>query len=70
MKEISSLDLYRMLLRLIDQKLPLNSKSYYRSFVKNQFISHKDETDMDRIAQMQVGAKEKAEWIVKKYQRG
>lgn len=65
----SSLDLYRHLLRMIRLKLPPNARSYYRSYLKNQFRGHLDETDVDRITKMHLMALEKGDWVVKKYQK-
>jgi hypothetical protein len=69
MKENASLDLFRSLLRCIKKQLPPNTSNYYRSYLKNQFRGHIDETDRERIACMHVMAKEKAEWILKKYKK-
>jgi len=60
------IQLYRYLQRVI-RKLPEESRDYYRHNVRQQFISHNDEVDPQRIQQILERAVEDSEWILKKY---
>eukprot|EP00871_Galdieria_phlegrea_P005765 jgi/Galph1/676/GphlegSOOS_G5439.1 len=45
------LSLYRVILRQV-QKLPTETQPYYRYYVKQQFKSHVDEDDEEKISLM------------------
>ena len=59
--------LYKHLLRLV-QKLPeAAQRDYYRNYVKNQYRSHSDETDPERIKFIIEKSLEDSQWIMNKY---
>jgi len=62
----TGIQLYRYIYRII-QKLPTESQSYYKHYVKQQFISHRDEIDPERVQQIITRAIHDADWIKSKY---
>lgn len=62
----TSRQLYKHLLKEC-KKLPNQSQSYYRHFIRQGFIQHSDETDPERVKQIIARAVEDGKWIVEKY---
>lgn len=60
--------LYRYLLRRITM-LPPDVSAFYRHRIRQEFKSHADETEQERIAQIIEKAVQDIEWIVKRYQK-
>ncbi|CAF2386650.1 unnamed protein product [Rotaria sp. Silwood2] len=61
------IQLYKYLLRQIP-KLPVESQSYYRNYVKGNFRSHADETDPERINEIVKKLYSDFQWILQKYE--
>ena len=63
----SATKLYKHLIRLV-QSLPQESqREYYKSYVRNQYRSHSDETDPERIKFIIERSLHNAQWILDKY---
>ncbi|XP_078337864.1 LYR motif-containing protein 9-like [Crassostrea virginica] len=58
--------LYRYLLRNV-RKLPKESQNHYRHYIRQNFNSHSDETDPERIKQIVVQAEKDMQWLLEKY---
>uniref|UniRef100_A0A915HUG0 LYR motif-containing protein 9 n=1 Tax=Romanomermis culicivorax TaxID=13658 RepID=A0A915HUG0_ROMCU len=58
--------LYKFLYKSIG-KLPEGAQGYYKRFVRQQFNSHSDENDPERIENIVKKAVEDSKWIMKKY---
>mmetsp|Transcript_3607 Transcript_3607/g.10838 ORF Transcript_3607/g.10838 Transcript_3607/m.10838 type:complete len:89 (+) Transcript_3607:132-398(+) len=59
------LGLYRELLRDIE-RLPSDVREYYYRYTKQNFISHKDEVDPERLDQIIARSREHSRWIQEK----
>lgn len=57
--------LYRKLFRMT-RRLPHESWSYYRRYLRENFEAHRDEDDPIRTRTMREKAQEDANWILKK----
>ncbi len=63
----SGIKLYKHLLRLV-QKLPeASQREYYKNYVRNQYRSHSDETDKERVNFIIERSLEHSQWIMNKY---
>lgn len=62
------LALYRYLLRRIAILQP-DMNAFYRHRIRQEFKSHADETEEERIKQIIEKAIQDIEWIVKRYQK-
>ncbi|KAJ8908174.1 hypothetical protein NDN08_008268 [Rhodosorus marinus] len=62
------LKLYRELLRDIG-KLPKETRGYYFQYTRQQFNSHVDEVETDRIDEMINRSREYSQWVQTKYSR-
>ncbi|KAL4224171.1 LYR motif-containing protein 9 [Mactra antiquata] len=60
--------LYRYLLRCIRQ-LPNSVQGHYQHHVRQQYRSHCDETDPERIKQIINKSIEDSDWLLKKYKK-
>lgn len=43
------------------------SRTYYRNYIRQNFVAHSDETDGDRLALMLRKARDDAAWVLRKY---
>ena len=50
-------------------KLPRAPKNHYKHYIRQQFKSHHDETDEQRIKEIIDRSVEDAEWILRKYRK-
>ena len=62
------LQLYRHLMKLCNT-LPRAPRNHYKHYIRQQFKSHSDETDVNRVQEIIQRSVEDAEWILKKYKR-
>lgn len=60
--------LYRYLLKRV-ALLPTDAQEYYRHRIKQEFNSHSDESNPERIQQIIERAVRDADWVVQKYQK-
>jgi len=58
---------YRDLLRAV-KRLPRDSQVYYYKYVKQNFISHEDELDLERVQAMVSRARSDKDWVLQKYE--
>uniref|UniRef100_A0A8W8KIG3 LYR motif-containing protein 9 n=1 Tax=Magallana gigas TaxID=29159 RepID=A0A8W8KIG3_MAGGI len=63
---MTPVQLYRNLLRNV-RKLPKESQSHYRHYIRQNFNSHTDETDPERIKQIMSKAIQDMQWLLEKY---
>jgi hypothetical protein len=61
-----SVKLYRELLKKT-KLLPIRSRDYYRTHIRQNYIAHDDEQDKERLAEIVSTARRDAEWVVSKY---
>jgi len=61
-----TLALYRSMFKTL-RKLPVDSRPYYKSHFKFQFLQHKGETDTTRIKQLLARGESDRVWVEKKY---
>lgn len=64
----TSKQLYKHLMKEC-RKLPQDSQTYYRHYIRQGFNQHTEETDPERITQIINRAIEDGKWIVKKYSK-
>ena len=64
----TSLQLYKYLIRCCD-KLPKAPKNHYKHYIRQQFKSHSDETDPQRVKEIIERSIADADWILKKYKK-
>ena len=58
--------LYKHLMKCCNQ-LPRRPQKHYRHFVRQEFRSHSDEMDPERIKEIITRSLQDAEWILNKY---
>jgi hypothetical protein len=61
-----AIGLYKHCMRCV-QKLPSAAQSYYRNYVKQNFVAHLDETDPERISHMLSRSRRDIQWVMQKY---
>ena len=59
--------LYKHLVRLIQQLPGASQRDYYKNYVRSQYVSHRDETDPERVKFIIERSLENAKWIMNKY---
>lgn len=62
----AAVHLYRKLFRRT-RELPRASWDYYRRHLRENFVSHSEESQSDRLQTMFARAERDAEWVVNKY---
>jgi len=60
--------LYKCLMKSCEM-LPRAACNHYKNMVRQEFKSHRDETDKERVKQIIQRSIEDADWIVKKYKK-
>jgi hypothetical protein len=61
------IQLYKILYRIVRRIPGEDEQAYYYNYVRNQYRSHSDETEPDRVKFIIESSISKAEWLMKKY---
>lgn len=64
----TSLQLYKYLMKCCNN-LPRAPRNHYKHYIRQQFKSHCDETDPQRVKEIIQRSIEDADWILKKYKK-
>ena len=61
------IQLYKYLLRTIERLPTEEIRIYYKDWTRNNYRSHSDESDPERVQEIIQRALDNADWVLKKY---